>query len=174
MPPACWALRHISYRAWLVMPDDANGRPIATALGFDFGKRRVGIAVGNGITGNAQALRALEHIEGLPNWVVLDKLVADWRPGALIVGLPLTAEGERQKMTNRAENFMNELRGRFKLPVHAVDERYTTIEAVERLRSARASGSRGRRVAKGDSDAMAAQVILESWLTGTIDSELQG
>lgn len=156
------------------MPEGQRSRPVEVALGFDFGKRRMGIAVGNAITGNAQALRALEHIDGTPDWATLDGLVADWRPGAFVVGLPLDVDGSRQKMTNRAENFMNELRGRFKLPVHAVDERYTTIEAVERLRFARASGSRGRRVAKGDSDAMAAQVILESWLTGTIDSQVQG
>lgn len=156
------------------MPDPDASRSVEIALGFDFGKRRMGIAVGNAITGNAQALQALEHINGSPDWATLDGLVADWRPGAFVVGLPLDVDGSRQKMTNRAENFINELRGRYKLTVHAVDERYTTIEAVERLRSARASGSRGKRVAKGDSDAMAAQVILESWLTGTVTPPVQG
>lgn len=156
------------------MPDGAASQPVEVALGFDYGKRRMGIAVGNAITGNAQPLQALAHIDGNPDWATLDRLVTDWRPGAFVVGLPLDIDGSRQKMTNRAENFMNELRGRYKLPIHSVDERYTTIEAVERLRSARASGSRGRRVAKGDSDAMAAQVILESWLTGAVAPQAQG
>ena len=156
------------------MPERSGRGSADVALGFDFGKRRMGIAVGNAITGNAQALQALEHIDGIPDWAALDRLISEWRPGVFVVGLPLDVDGSRQKMTNRAENFMNELRGRYKLPIHAVDERYTTIEAVERLRSARASGSRGRRVAKGDSDAMAAQVILESWLTGTVSSQIQG
>ncbi|MDA3921109.1 MAG: Holliday junction resolvase RuvX [Salinisphaera sp.] len=155
------------------MPSTICGIP-DVSLGFDYGQRRVGIAVGNAITGQAQPLDTLTHHDGIPDWEALAGLIAEWQPGALIVGLPLNNDGTIQKMTNRAQNFMNELRGRFKLPVYAVDERFSTIEARERLRSARASGSRGKRLAKGDSDAMAAQVILESWLMGTINSSNQG
>ncbi|WP_423823600.1 Holliday junction resolvase RuvX [Salinisphaera sp. SPP-AMP-43] len=142
----------------------------AVVLGFDYGKRRVGIAVGSSITATAQPLIALEHHDGVPDWDALDKLVAEWRPGTLIVGLPLNADGATQKMTNRARNFAQELWGRYRLSTHTVDERYSTIEAGERLKEARASGSRGRRLAKGDVDAMAAQTILESWLLGHLNS----
>lgn len=139
------------------------------ALGFDYGKRRVGIAVGSPITGSAQPLVTLAHQDGTPDWAALDALMAEWRPNALVVGLPLDADGQTQKMTNRARNFAEEIWGRYRVPVHHADERYSTIEAGERLRAARASGSRGKRLAKGDVDAMAAQIILERWLTGQVD-----
>ncbi|RJS94911.1 Holliday junction resolvase RuvX [Salinisphaera sp. Q1T1-3] len=138
------------------------------ALGFDYGKRRVGIAIGNAIAGTAKPLVTHAHIDGQPDWPRLDTLVAEWRPDIFVVGLPLNVDGATQKMTNRARNFADELWGRYRKRAHLVDERYSTIEARERLAAARASGSRGKRLAKGDSDAMAAQVILESWLQGTI------
>ncbi len=140
------------------------------ALGFDYGKRRVGIAVGSTVTGSAQPLTTLTHRDGMPDWSALDALIEEWRPSALVVGLPLNVDGQTQKMTNRARNFAEEVWGRYRVAVHTVDERYTSIEAGERLRAARASGSRGKRLAKGDIDAMAAQTILESWLTGRIGS----
>lgn len=137
-------------------------------LGFDFGTKRIGVAVGNAITGNAQALTTLHHSNadgGGPDWQGLTRIVSEWRPGALVVGLPLARDGSSQPMTENARHFMAQLGEHFDIPVHAMDERFSTIEAMERLRTARASGSRGKRLAKGDSDAMAAQVILEGWLT---------
>lgn len=136
-------------------------------LGFDFGTKRIGVAVGNAITGNAQALTTLHHSNadgGGPDWPGLTRIVAEWRPGALVVGLPLARDGSSQPMTDNARDFMTQLGEHFAIPVHAMDERFSTIEAMERLRTARASGSRGKRLARGDSDAMAAQVILEGWL----------
>lgn len=138
-------------------------------LGFDFGTKRIGIAVGNAITGNAQALTTLHNVNaegGGPDWEGLARIVNEWRPGALVVGLPLAADGSSQKMTEHARGFMAQLGAHFDIPVHPMDERFSTIEAMERLRTARATGSRGKRLAKGDSDAMAAQVILEGWLAG--------
>jgi len=133
---------------------------VNVAFGFDFGSRRIGIAVGNGITGQARALTVITQTD----WPALAKLIEQWHPQALIVGLPLDADGNDQAITRRTRGFMNGLRERFKLPVHAVDERYSTIEAADRLRAARARGSRSKRLRKGDTDAVAAQVILESWL----------
>lgn len=132
---------------------------VDVALGFDFGSRRTGIAVGNGITGNARALCAITTND----WPALAELVDHWRPQVLVVGLPLDADGSDQAITGQARQFMDDLAARFGLPVHAVDERYSTIEAADRLRDARASGRKAKRVAKGDTDAIAAQVILESW-----------
>lgn len=143
--------------------------PEGVALGFDYGKRRVGIAVGSSVTGKARPLTTLEHHDGVPDWSALDQIIDEWQPVSLVIGLPLQADGQSQKMTRRAVNFAQEARGRYKRPVHTVDERYTTIEAVRRLKSARASGSRGRRTARGDIDAMAAQTILESWLSGHLE-----
>lgn len=135
----------------------------SVALGFDFGTRRIGVAVGNGITGNAQALTAIPSVD----WAAVTELVDHWRPEALVVGLPLDADGSDQAITDQARNFMDDLASRFGLPVHAVDERYSTIEAADRLRQSRASGRKARRAAKGDTDAIAAQVILENWLNQT-------
>ncbi len=139
------------------MPEDS------VLLGFDFGTRRIGVAVGNAVTGSARALAALPHANG-PNWAAIARLVAEWRPTALVVGLPLTAAGDSQAMTASARAFIAELGRRFNQPVHAADERFSTIEAVERLRHARATGNRRKRLTKGDTDAMAAQIILEDWL----------
>lgn len=135
------------------------------ALGFDFGTRRIGVAVGNAITGQAQALTTLVH-HNAPDFDAIGQLVTEWRPTALIVGLPLRDDGSAQAMTANARAFITQLDERFDLPVRAVDERFSTIEAAERLRSARASGSRRKRLAKGDADSMAAQIILEGWLAG--------
>ena len=135
-------------------------------LGFDFGTRRIGVAVGNAITGRAQALCAVVNRD-TPDWTTIAAAIKEWRPAALIVGLPLADDGGDQAMTVNARGFMDALAERFALPVHAVDERFSTIEAAGRLRAARASGSRGKRLTKGDADAMAAQVILESWLAGS-------
>jgi len=140
-----------------------SAQTVAVALGFDFGSRRIGVAIGNGITGNARSLTVL----ATDDWPALDELIEQWRPQALVVGLPLDADGSDQAITRRARGFMDALEQRFGLPVTAVDERYTTIEADERLRAARAGGRRSRRVARGDADAVAAQVILENWLEQT-------
>lgn len=139
---------------------------VNVVLGFDFGTRRTGVAVGNGVTGNARALQAI----GTGDWGALEKLIDQWRPQALVAGLPLSADGSTQAITDQARQFMDELAARFDLPVHAVDERYSTIEAADRLRDARASGRKARRAAKGDTDAIAAQVILESWFNSPYTS----
>ena len=82
------------------------------ALGFDYGKRRVGIAVGSAVSGSAQPLTTLTHREGMPDWAALDAVMAEWRPHALVVGLPWNVDGQTQKMTNRARNFAEEIWGR--------------------------------------------------------------
>lgn len=135
-------------------------------LGFDFGTTLIGVAVGNQIANTARPLTAVGGGDP-PNWPAIDELVAEWRPTRLLVGLPLNDNaddpGAEQPMTRRARRFMRQLGERFLIAVEAVDERFTTSEAVDRLRGARASGSRKRRVAKGDRDAAAAAVIVEAW-----------
>lgn len=135
------------------------------ALAFDFGMRRIGVAVGSTLSGRAQALTTLHHRDG-PDWDAITRLVGEWRPAALVVGLPLLEDGSEQPITGHARWFMDELGRHCDLPVHATDERFSSTEAEARLRTARATGKRKRRLQKGDSDAMAAQIILETYLLG--------
>lgn len=151
------------------MPEADRARPPDVVLGFDFGTRRIGVAVGSAVSGQAQALTTLHHRDG-PDWTAIGRLVAEWRPQALVVGLPLLEDGREQPITGHARWFMAELGKHFGLPVHEADERFSSTEAWDRLRLQRATGTRRKRLAKGDSDAMAAQVILEGWLQRTVDA----
>ncbi len=105
----------------------------------------------------------MSHAEK-PDWAGVDRLIADWRPCALIVGLPLAEDGTEQAITSPARGFARELARRSGLPVHLVDERYSSRAADDELRGARASGQMARRVRKGDRDGQAARIILEQWL----------
>lgn len=129
-------------------------------LAFDYGAKRIGTAVGDDVTRSARALAAIAGSD----WRAVDKLVADWRPSALIVGLPLHEDGSEQATTAAARRFAAQLGERLKLPVHLADERYSSRAADDFLRDARSSGRMTRRVRKGDRDAQAARVILQQWL----------
>lgn len=129
-------------------------------LAFDYGEKRIGTAVGDDVTRSARALAAVAGND----WKSVEKLVADWRPSALIVGLPLHEDGSEQATTTAARRFATQLGERLKLPVHLADERYSSRAADDFLRDARSSGRMTRRVRKGDRDAQAARVILQQWL----------
>ncbi len=123
-------------------------------LAFDFGQRRIGVACGDTVSRSASHARALAcRSQGVP-WEAVDALIREWGPGLLVVGLPYNVDDSESA---------GALAARYALPVELVDERYSSMEAVDRLRQARASGLRKRRVAKGDIDAAAARVILERW-----------
>ena len=117
-------------------------------LAFDFGTRRIGVASGNSLTGNAEPLRTVQANAGALD--AIGKLVAEWRPDALVVGVPRHPDGAAHANTRRARRFAGELRSRFGLAVHEVDERYSTTEALA------SSG--------GDPDAVAAAIILAQFL----------
>jgi putative Holliday junction resolvase len=134
-------------------------------LGFDYGARRIGVASGQRITGTAQALSVIERAAGEPDWAAIARLVREWQPQALVVGLPLALTGEEQPMTHAARAFAAELGRRSGLPVHLHDERMSSQEAARRFAAARAAGQRQRRDA-ALLDAIAAQVIVESYLAG--------
>lgn len=146
------------------MPEaqDRSTRDTITLLGFDYGLRRIGVAVGQTLTGTATPLPALNARDGAPDWNNITRLIEEWRPAALLVGVPYNMDDSRQEMTGRAERFGRQLGGRFNLPVHAVDERLSSHEAEERLRTARQAGRRGR-ISKPEIDSAAACVLLESW-----------
>lgn len=137
------------------MPD-AN-----TALGFDVGARRIGIAVGNRISASASALTVIDARD--PD-AQIDALVARWRPDALVIGLPLALDGEEQPASKSARRFAAQLGKRHALPVYLIDERYSSVEAGRRFAQQRALGG-ARRKHAASLDAIAATVILENWLS---------
>ena len=129
----------------------ASAVPAAQAsfLAFDFGLKRTGVAVGNRLTRSATPLPTI-RAEGDARWSLVAARIADWRPDALVVGVPFHPDGAEHDNTLRARKFARQLRGRFQLPVHEVDERYSTTAAL-------ADGAR-------DADAGAAVIILEQFL----------
>ncbi|WP_295359908.1 Holliday junction resolvase RuvX [Arenimonas sp.] len=135
-----------------------------TLLGFDVGSRRIGVAVGNTISGSASEVGVLDVHEGSPDWPRLDRWVGEWRPDALVVGDPATLDGGDQPARQRARAFARELAHRYRLPVEQVDERRSSQEAARRFAAGRAAGTRRRHQAS-QLDALAAVVILERWLT---------
>ncbi|MGH8182779.1 MAG: Holliday junction resolvase RuvX [Rhodanobacteraceae bacterium] len=135
-------------------------------LGFDYGTRWIGVASGNRISQSARPLAALAAQAGQPDWARVDILLAEWRPEALIVGLPLALDGSEQKTSQAARAFADALGKYSGLPVHLVDERHSSQEAARRFAAQRAAGS-ARRKDAANIDSLAATVILESWLTET-------
>lgn len=132
----------------------------ATFLGFDFGERHTGIAAGSTHTGRAQSLSILALHHGAPDWTKLDRLVAEWKPDALVVGLPLNMNDSESRITKAARAFGNRLKGRYNLPVHMVDERLSSRAATDALLAA---GVPVRRH-KHHIDKVAAQTILQAFL----------
>ena len=131
-----------------------------TFLGFDYGTKRIGIAVGQALTGTATPLTTLAAVRDKPDWEGIAALIAEWQPQALVVGHPFEMTDNEAEVAGRAKRFARQLNGRFHLPVHMVDERLTTREAWDRLgRDAHRDRSRV--------DAMAAKLILETWFEAT-------
>ena len=131
-----------------------------TLLGFDYGKKRIGVAVGQALTATATPAETLHCRNDQPDWTGIARLIDTWRPHALIVGLPLNMDGTEHELTEAARWFGRELEQRFALPVHWIDERLTSIEAGHLL----AGATKSARRRKADIDMVAAQLILETWL----------
>lgn len=132
----------------------------AVYLGFDFGYKRIGVAVGQLLTSSASPLATLEAKQGVPDWTAVTKLINQWQPQALIVGLPTCIDDKELYTTGAARRFAKLLRKQSELPVHLVDERLSTVEAREQLF---AQGGY-RKLKKTEIDSIAACVILEQWL----------
>jgi putative holliday junction resolvase len=131
----------------------------ATVLAFDFGTRRIGVAMGNTLTCRAHPLKTIDDERSAARFAAIAALVEEWQPGMLVVGLPVHADGTPHDMTQRAQRFARQLGGRFGLPVAMVDERWTTEAAKSEL----AVIGRTGREARSHRDAVAAQLILQSW-----------
>jgi putative Holliday junction resolvase len=148
----------------ITMPESHSSRPTLTVLGFDYGARRIGVAVGNTFTGDARALSVVGNGDNGVDWLRVESVVRDWRPNALLVGLPLMLDGSEQKNSKAARSFADALSERYKLPVHMVDERLSSVEASHRFAARRASGQTRRKNAS-ELDAIAAEIIVETWLS---------
>ncbi|MEW8260611.1 MAG: Holliday junction resolvase RuvX [Candidatus Thiodiazotropha taylori] len=134
------------------MPDTRDPeRASGTLLGFDFGTRKIGVAVGQTLTGTATPLETLELVNQKPDWVRIEELINEWQPQALVVGLPLDVDDSETDATQPALRFSRQLEGRFHLTVYLADERFTSFEARDRL------GHRAKRLE--DYDAVAAKLI---------------
>jgi putative Holliday junction resolvase len=138
---------------------------LVVILAFDYGTRRIGVASGNTMSRTAQALCTLEWKQQQLPWSDIERLLRDYLPGQLVVGLPYNDDGTPTGMTPAAQAFATELAERSKLPVAMVDERHSSREAERELASLRRSGVKTRRVTHADVDMVAAKVVLERWFS---------
>ncbi|KRS22733.1 Holliday junction resolvase [Alishewanella sp. WH16-1] len=130
-----------------------------TILCFDYGTKSIGVAVGSELTGSATLLAALKAKDGIPDWQQIERLIQEWQPQLLLVGLPLNMDGSEQEFTARTRKFANRLHGRFGLPIAYHDERLSTADARSRLF---AEGGY-RNLSKDKVDSLSAQIIFEGW-----------
>ena len=126
--------------------------PVQSFLALDFGLKRVGVAVGNTLLGRASALKTIA-VQGPARFEAIGELLREWQPQALVVGVPYHPDGAPHENTRRAQRFGRQLQARFGLPVHEVDERYSTTEALSHLADD-----------ADDADAAAAAIILDQFL----------
>lgn len=133
-------------------------------LGFDFGLRRIGVAVGDTLTRSATPHSTVACHDSGPDWPTLERLLRATGPDLLVVGAPYNDDGSPGRIAAAADAFAAELGARSKLPVERADERYSSTEGASLLREKRASGQRARSVKKGDVDSAAAAVLLQGWL----------
>ena len=129
-----------------------------TLLGFDYGTRHIGVAVGQQITHTATALETLALRHHRPDWSAITRLIAEWQPQAFVIGVPLNRDGSESPVTRAARRFGQQLHGRYQLPVHTIDERLSSHAAAELMQHA------PEQKARGDVDKFAAQIILQTWL----------
>lgn len=142
-------------------------------IGFDYGLKRIGLAVGQTITATAYPLAMITVKEQEPNWKEVNTVIQTWQPQALIVGLPQPVDGSENVMTLAVERFCQQLQARYFLPVHTIDERLSSVAAAERISQQNKMNNRkfkGKTLSfhknlkhKGKLDAVAAQIILETW-----------
>jgi putative Holliday junction resolvase len=137
---------------------------MGTVLAFDFGEKRIGVATGETMLGTAHPLTTIHAESNDDRFAAIGKLVAEWQPVQLVVGLPMHADGTPHEMTRLATKFAERLKRRYQLPVGFADERLTSVDAEARLREAgKKVGGRNSKSAKPLLDAVAAQLILQTW-----------
>ena len=133
-----------------------------TLLGFDYGKRRIGIAVGQELTSSSSPLETVYVKHSTPDWTAIKKHIDEWRADALVVGIPFNMDGSEHEMTQSAKHFAHQLEERYHLPVYTVDERLSSVEA-EHILNESEKKPRGLKQKKEMIDQVAAQVILDTY-----------
>lgn len=133
-------------------------------LGFDFGYKRIGAAVGQRLTGSASPLATLTAKQGIPDWDVVEKMILQWQPVGLVVGIPTRMDDTAFYTTGASKRFASQLRKRYSLPVYWVDERLSTVEA----RSYLFEQGGYRQLKRSEIDSIAACIILEQWLQSNL------
>ncbi len=136
-----------------------NDQPIS-ALGFDYGTQRIGVAYGQSLTGTAQAICVLKARDGIPDWKQIEALIAEWRPSLFVVGIPYNLDGSESELMVRAIKFANRLNGRFHKPSYGMDERLSSAEALEQVLEENRGAKKRAAI-----DDIAAQIILENWFS---------
>jgi putative Holliday junction resolvase len=138
---------------------------VRSVLGFDFGLKRIGLATGQLITGTASPLVTLQAVNQSPDWDSIEKYIREWKPDALIVGIPYLLDGQESEITRAARNFSNRLAHRFSLPVYTMDETLSSYAAEEKLKQAQKISKHN----KHEVDKMAAAIIVQRWLDSQQD-----
>jgi len=149
------------------MPSLKKGQ--RTLLGFDFGTKRIGIAIGQEVTGTVNPLTTVTAIKHKPDWDSITNIIEEWQPDLLVVGLPLHMDGTEQKMTQAARRFSNQLHGRYHIPIALMDERLSSHEA-ESILNEQSSSRDSLFPDKAQIDMISAQLILESWMSQKEDN----
>lgn len=132
-------------------------RPDGLVIGFDFGLKRIGVAIGQTITRTASPETVVNSRDGVPDWAHISQLIERWNPVAIVVGLPMHLDGTEQPFTQSARKFGQRLHGRYQRPLFFIEEQLSSHEAEQRLKSRAQSNTQ--------LDAHAAQIILENWLS---------
>jgi len=144
------------------MPDTPE-HVIGTCVAFDYGTRHIGLGIGDYRFRSSRPLAVVSNNNGTPDWQAINTHIEQWQPTDLIIGWPLTEDGEEQPLCNHIKGFAKRLKQHYSLPVHFTDERYSSMAAQERIRQMRSTGQRTRRSKHTDVDSVAAALILERW-----------
>ena len=140
-------------------PDNCSV-PIS-ALSFDYGTQKIGVAFGQSVSATARAIAILKATDGIPNWSLIKELIREWQPNIFIVGMPYNLDGTDSAFLPRAVKFANRLNGRFNLPTYGMDERLSSKAATEKVNEGNAGVKSCLEI-----DDIAAQIILENWFDG--------
>ncbi|MCH9782236.1 MAG: Holliday junction resolvase RuvX [Betaproteobacteria bacterium] len=141
------------------MAPSSNIQPNRNVIAFDFGEKKIGVAIGNSITKTAHPLETIRKVKKSERIEIIENLLNEWEPGIVVVGLPLNEDGTESRLTLLAQNFAKKIKNRFKVPIVMVDERYTSVEAKILLNGNVKSIKKGNQVI----DQVAAQIILGSY-----------